>query len=142
MIKYKLICKECNNLFDSWFSTSKEFEKLQKLKHINCHNCNSLKVEKTLMSPSVLNSKKNKSEIRENKKYIKIKNKIKKYQKFIKNNFDYVGENFSYEARSIHYNDKKRDKGIYGNATTKEVKELEEEGIDTEIIPWVNENEN
>ena len=142
MIKYKLICKECNNSFDSWFSTSKEFEKLKKLKHINCHNCNSLKVEKTLMSPSVLNSNKNKSEIRENKKYIKIKNKIKEYQKFIKNNFDYVGENFSYEARSIHYNDKKRDKGIYGNATTKEVKELEEEGIDTEIIPWVNENEN
>ena len=142
MIKYKLICKECNNSFDSWFSTSKEFEKLKKLKHINCHNCNSLKVEKTLMSPSVLNSKKNKSETRENKKYIKIKNKIKKYQKFIKNNFDYVGENFSYEARSIHYNDKKRDKGIYGNATTKEIKELEEEGIDTEIIPWVNENEN
>ena len=142
MIKYKLICKDCNNSFDSWFSTSKEFEKLKKLKHINCHNCNSLKVEKTLMSPSVLNSKKNKSEIRENKKYIKIKNKIKEYQKFIKNNFDYVGENFSYEARSIHYNDKKRDKGIYGNATTKEVKELEEEGIDTEIIPWLNENEN
>ena len=142
MIKYKLICKECNNSFDSWFSTSKEFEKLKKLKHINCYNCNSLKVEKTLMSPSVLNSKKNKSETRENKKYIKIKNKMKEYQKFIKNNFDYVGENFSYEARSIHYNDKKRDKGIYGNATTKEVKELEEEGIDTEIIPWVNENEN
>ena len=142
MIKYKLICKECNSSFDSWFSTSKEFEKLKKLKHINCHNCNSLKVEKTLMSPSVLNLNKNKSEIRENKKYIKIKNKIKKYQKFIKNNFDYVGENFFYEARSIHYNDKKRDKGIYGNATTKEVKELEEEGIDTEIIPWINENEN
>ena len=142
MIKYKLICKDCNNSFDSWFSTSKEFEKLKKLKHINCHNCNSLKVEKTLMSPSVLNSKKNKSETRENKKYIKIKNKIKEYQKFIKNNFDYVGENFSYEARSIHYNGKKRDKGIYGNATTKEVKELEEEGIDTEIIPWLNENEN
>ena len=142
MIKYKLICKECNNSFDSWFSTSKEFEKLKKLKHINCHNCNSLKIEKTLMSPSVLNSKKNKSEIRENKKYIKIKSKIKEYQKFIKNNFDYVGENFSYEARSIHYNGKKRDKGIYGNATTKEVKELEEEGIDTEIIPWLNENEN
>ena len=142
MIKYKLICKDCNNSFDSWFSTSKEFEKLKKLKHINCHNCNSLKVEKTLMSPSVLNSKKNKSEIKENKKYIKIKTKIKEYQKFIKKNFDYVCENFSYEARSIHYNDKKRDKGIYGNATTKEVKELEEEGIDTEIIPWVNENEN
>ena len=142
MIKYKLICKECNSSFDSWFSTSKEFEKLKKLKHINCYNCNSLKVEKTLMSPSVFNSKKNKSEIIENKKYIKIKNKIKEYQKFIKNNFDYVGENFSYEARSIHYNDKKRDKGIYGNASIKDIKELSEEGIETETIPWVNDNEN
>ena len=142
MIKYKLLCKNCSQDFDSWFASSKEYEKLKKLKHINCYNCNSLKVEKTLMSPSVLNSKKNKSEIGENKKYIKIKSKIKEYQKFIKNNFDYVGENFSYEARSIHYNDKNRDKGLYGNATTKEVKELEEEGIDSEIIPWVNENEN
>ena len=32
MIKYKLICKECNNIFDSWFSNSMEFEKLKKKK--------------------------------------------------------------------------------------------------------------
>ena len=30
MIKYKLICKNCDLTFDSWFSTSKEFEKLKK----------------------------------------------------------------------------------------------------------------
>ena len=28
MIKYKLICKNCDTSFDSWFSSSKEFEKL------------------------------------------------------------------------------------------------------------------
>ena len=142
MIKYKLVCKNCNNFFDSWFASSKEYEKLKKLKHINCDNCNSLKVEKTLMTPSILNSKKEKPVIYENKKYTKIKNTIKEYQKFIKNNFEYVGEDFAYKARSIHYNNKKRLKGIYGNATTKEVKELKEEGIDTEVIPWVNQNDN
>ena len=142
MIKYKLVCKNCNNFFDSWFASSKEYEKLKKLKHINCDNCNSLKVEKTLMTPSVLNSKKEKSVIYKNKKYTKIKNTIKEYQKFIKNNFEYVGEDFAYKARSIHYNNKKRSKGIYGNATVKEVKELKEEGIDTEVIPWVNQNDN
>ena len=142
MIKYKLVCKNCDNFFDSWFASSKEYEKLKKLKHINCDNCYSLKVEKTLMTPSVLNSKKGKSVIYKNKKYAKIKNTIKEYQKFIKNNFEYVGEDFAYKARSIHYNNQKKSKGIYGNATTKEVKELKEEGIDTEVIPWVNQNDN
>ena len=141
MIKYKLICKNCDNSFDSWFSSSKEYEKLKNLKHINCPNCNSLKIEKSLMSPNVLNSKKEKSEIVRNEKYVQVKNKIKEYQKFIKNNFKYVGENFAYEARSIHYNNKKS-KGIYGKVTVEEAKELREEGIDTEIIPWVNEHEN
>ena len=142
MIKYNLTCKKCNNLFDSWFPSSKEYEKLKSLKHINCPNCNSLKIEKSLMSPNVLNSKKEKSEIARNEKYAQVKNKIKEYQKFIKNNLEYVGENFAYEARSIHYNNKKNSKGIYGKATIDEVKELDEEGIKTEIIPWVNEKDN
>jgi len=142
MIKYNLTCKKCNNLFDSWFPSSKEYEKLKSLKHINCPNCNSLKIEKSLMSPNVLNSKKEKSEIARNEKYVQVKNKIKEYQKFIKNNLEYVGENFAYEARSIHYNNKKNSKGIYGKATIDEVKELDEEGIKTEIIPWVNEQDN
>jgi len=142
MIKYRLICKDCKSSFDSWFGSSKEYEKLKKMKHINCHECSSLKVEKSLMSPNVLNSKKINLSTEKNKKYIKIRNKIKEYQKFIKNNFDYVGENFAHQARSIHYNDIKKNKGIYGNATVEEVKELKEEGIDTEIIPWVNESDN
>ena len=142
MIKYNLTCKKCNNLFDSWFPSSKEYEKLKSLKHINCPNCNSLTIEKSLMSPNVLNSKKEKSEIVRNEKYVQVKNKIKEYQKFIKNNLEYVGENFAYEARSIHYNNKKNSKGIYGKATIDEVKELDEEGIKTEIIPWVNEKDN
>ena len=142
MIKYKLTCNDCDTSFDSWFASSSEYEKLKKMKHINCHECGSLKVEKSLMSPNVLNTKKKVSEIEKNKKYIKVRNKIKEYQKFIKNNFDYVGKNFAYEARSIHYNDVKKTKGIYGNATAEEVQELKEEGIETEIIPWVNDNEN
>ena len=142
MIKYKLICKNCDYSFDSWFASSKEYEKLKRLKHLNCHSCNSLNVEKTLMSPNILNTKKDKIKILKDKKYIEVKNKLKKYQKFIQNNFEYVGENFAYEARSIHYNNKKKSKGIYGKVTVEEAKELKEEGIDTEIIPWVSENEN
>ena len=51
------------------------------------------------------------------------------------------GDNFAYEARSIHYNKKKREKGIYGKANFEVIKELKEEGIDAQTVPWFN-NEN
>ena len=142
MIKYKLICKKCDISFDSWFASSKEFEKLKNKKLLTCHMCNSVQIEKTLMSPNVLNSKKIKNTNNKEQKYLNVRNKIKEYQKFIKNNFEYVGENFTYEARSIHYNNKKNKKGIYGTASISDVKELKEEGIETEIIPWIDEREN
>ena len=141
MIKYKLFCNNCVQDFDSWFRTSKEFEKLKKTKLLSCPNCNSAKIEKSLMSPSIINNKSENKNLN-TKKYLEVKKKLKKYKKFIKNNFDYVGENFSYEARSVHYDNKKRRKGIYGKASINEIKELSEEGIETEMIPWINNNEN
>ena len=143
MIKYKLFCKECDLKFDSWFASSNEYERLKKKKLLNCHNCNSVKVEKTIMAPRLLSNKLNTDEKINLEKYNKVKKTIKEYQKFIKNNFKYVGENFAYEARSIHYkNKKKMKKGIYGNASLGQIKELKEEGIETEMIPWINENDN
>ena len=141
MIKYKLICKDCSQIFDSWFASSKEFEKIKKNKYLNCAMCNSLNVDKTLMAPTIINNKNN-LKLEDNYKDLKIKNKLKAYKKFIKNNFEYVGKNFVYEARTIHYDNKKSKKGIYGNASLKEIKELNEEGIETETIPWVNDKEN
>ena len=142
MIKYKLICKNCDISFVSWFASSKEFEKLKNKKLLTCHMCNSVQIEKTLMSPNVLNSKKIKNTNSNEQKYLRVRNKIKEYQKFIKNNFEYVGENFTYEARSIHYNSKKNKKGIYGTASISDVKDLKEEGIETEVVPWIDEREN
>ena len=142
MIKYKLICTDCEVTFDSWFSTSKEYEKLKNKKFLNCYICNSLNVEKALMSPSVFMSK-NYSKIDNRiQKYKETNEIILKYQKFIKKNFNYVGENFVYEARSIHYKNKKSLKGIYGTATKEDLKELKEEGIETELIPWIKDSSN
>ena len=143
MIKYNLLCKKCDLIFDSWFASSKEFDKLKKKELINCHSCGSLKVEKNLMAPKLINKNlSHKNDKKDLLKYQKIKKKINEYQRFIKSNFDYVGENFAYEARSIHYNNKKRDKGIYGTASKKDLKELKEEGIDTQLIPWVENESN
>ena len=142
MIKYKLICKDCYIKFDSWFASSNEYEKLKKRKILTCHSCNSLKVEKTLMTPQLINSK-SKSETKlDSLKHQKIKKTIKNYQKFVKDNFQYVGDNFAYEARSIHYNSKKKSKGIYGSASKQDLKELKEEGIEAQMIPWIEDKDN
>ena len=142
MIKYKLICKNCDLQFDSWFASSNEYERLKKKKFLTCHKCNSFQVEKTIMSPQLINSKFKKDDRKNFEKYHKVKKTIMGYQKFIKDNFKYVGDNFAYEARSIHYNDKKKTKGIYGSASKEDLKELKEEGIDAQMIPWIDENEN
>ena len=143
MIKYRLLCKNCDLQFDSWFASSSEYEKLKKKKLLNCHKCNSFKVEKTIMAPQLINNNSKNNDKKSNlEKYNKIKKTIIDYQKFIKDNFKYVGDNFAYEARSIHYNGNKKSKGIYGSASTEDLKELKEEGIDAQMIPWINENEN
>ena len=141
MIKYKLVCKNCDLSFDSWFASSKEYEKLKKKQFLNCHKCNSKKIEKSLMAPKLMKRFRLKNE-QKNEKYKKINKKIKEYQNFIKNNFEFVGKNFAYEARSIHYKNKKNDKGIYGTASNEEIKELREEGINAETIPWVEDKKN
>ena len=94
------------------------------------------------MAPKLINKSLSLKNEKELQKYKKIKKTISEYQKFIKNNFNYVGKNFAYEARSIHYNNKKSDKGIYGTASKEDLQELREEGIDAQMVPWVKENSN
>ena len=142
MIKYSLICKKCNLLFESWFANSNEFEKLKRKKLLNCHNCGSLDVIKSLMARSLIGKTNHQNNEKDFKKYNHIKKTLKEYQNFIRNNFDYVGDNFAYEARSIHYKNKKKEKGIYGTASKKDLEDLREEGIETKMIPWIEDNEN
>ena len=138
MIKYNLICK-CGETFESWFSTSSEFDSLRKKKFIKCIYCESSSVKKTVMAPN-LSSKSNKI-FKKTKLQKDIKKQLIDFKRYIEKNCKNVGENFSKEARSIHY-DKKTSQGIYGKATPEETSELLEEGIEVATIPWVDESEN
>ena len=138
MIKYNLIC-QCGNTFESWFSSSSEFDLLCKKKLMKCIYCESSAVKKTVMAPN-LSSKSNKV-FKKTKLEKKIKKQLLDFRKYIEKNCKDVGENFTREARSIHY-DKKSSKGIYGKATPEETSELLEEGIEVATIPWVDESEN
>ena len=138
MIKYNLIC-ECRKTFESWFSSSDEYDVLRKKKLINCIYCDSTSIRKSVMAPILL-SKTNKISKNTNLEK-KIRKQILDLKKYIEKNCKNVGDNFSREARNIHY-DKKTSKGIYGKATPEETAELLEEGIDVATIPWPNKSEN
>ena len=138
MIKYDLICK-CGENFESWFSSSSEFDSLYKKKLIKCIYCDSTKIKKTMMAPN-LASKSNK--VLKKSKFEKgVRKQLVDFRKYIEKNCKDVGENFPREARSIHY-DKKSSKGIYGKASPEEASELIEEGIEVVTVPWVDKSEN
>ena len=136
MIKYNLKCKNKHE-FESWFSDSQDFERLKNKNLIECIYCQSKNVEKSIMSPSVANSKKKTKQSKVPQLEIKkFKKDLEKLRKFVEKNFEYVDRNFANKVREVYY-DKKSKKNIYGNTTEEEREELKEEGIDLVSIPWI-----
>ena len=137
MIKYNLKCQN-DHEFESWFSNSKEYDKLNKKGLLECIFCSSKKINKSLMAPTILNLKEKDKKIEKNNdEFKKEKNKLLNLRKYIEKNFDYVGKDFSKKVREVYY-DKKSKKAFYGTTTAKEREELAEEGIDLLSIPWIN----
>ena len=56
MIKYALICDEGHD-FESWFNNSESFDTQAKRGFVECPLCQSKKVSKALMAPSVSTSR-------------------------------------------------------------------------------------
>ncbi len=136
MIKYNLKC-ENNHEFESWFSSSDEFENLKRKKLLECIFCSSKVIKKSIMAPMISVTSKAENEINNLNKSLKLeKENLLKIRNFIEKNYEYVGKNFSKKVREIYY-DKKTKKTIYGTTTLEERKELEEEGIDLISIPWI-----
>jgi len=139
MIKYNLKC-DCGIEFESWFSSSKDYDVLEKKNLLSCQCGKSNKISKQLMSPQIvtkknLDNKKNKKE----EFYKTINKKLRDLREYVEKNAEYVGDDFVSEARSIHY-DKKNVRSIYGMATPEQTEELLDEGIEINTIPWVGKN--
>ena len=69
--------------------------------------------------------------------HAEIRAMLGKVNTYVENNFENVGDKFADEARAIH-GGKTEERGIYGDATVKEVHELAEEGIDVVRLPRLN----
>ena len=137
MIKYQLKC-ECGVEFESWFSSSKEYDRLEKKKLLSCQCGQSNNISKQLMAPQIASKKEIDTKISKQEEFYKTVNKkLRDLREYVEKNAEYVGDNFASEARSIHY-DKKNVRSIYGKASPAQTEELLEECIEVNTVPWIN----
>lgn len=136
MIVYRLVCKK-EHEFDAWFRDSAAYEKQAASGNIACPVCGDRKVSKAIMAPNVSTSRKSSEPVpakipdRDAALLSKVMASVREH---VETNFDYVGDKFADEARKIHYGDAD-ERGIYGEATGNEVKDLVDEGIDIAPLP-------
>ena len=134
MIRFSLACQN-EHSFDGWFRNSEDFEKQKKRGLIACPDCGSVKVEKALMAPSVSTGRKReKMALAMNAEQKKAMAQLKALSEKMRENADYVGDKFAEEARKIHFGETDP-RGIYGEATPEEARELAEDGVEFMPIP-------
>lgn len=130
MIRYALICSDCDAEFEAWFSNSAGYDDQKKRGLIECVACTGKNVGKAIMAPTVKRTDKS----------VTIDPKaaaqtfIKKARRHIAENFDYVGDKFADEARAIHSGEKE-DRAIWGQTTAEESAALADEGVEALPLP-------
>ena len=137
MIEYTLKCAN-DHVFESWFQSSEAFEKLAKSRRVECPECGSKRVEKSLMAPGVHGTKKNKAVVSQDCEADVAQERevaLAELRKQVEENSEYVGMNFAAEARAIQ-DGTAPERSIYGEAKPKDAFELIEDGVPVAPLPF------
>ena len=142
MIRFNLSCNDDHD-FDGWFSSSEDFDQQRKSGLIACPYCDSTRVSKSLMAPSVSTgrSKDAVAVATVDAHRRDLIGKMKELREAITSNAENVGQRFPEEARKIHYGETE-ERGIYGEANREEVESLLDEGIEIAPLPPVPDDAN
>ena len=130
MILFDLRCKDGHG-FEAWFRDGAAYAGQVAAGDIACPVCGATEVAKALMAPAV--SSRPEVDVRQAAEAVRL---WRKMQNHIEKNFDHVGPQFAEEARKIHYGEAEK-RSIYGEATKAEAKELKDEGIEVNQVPWL-----
>jgi hypothetical protein len=133
MIRYALICEHSHE-FEGWFGASADFDDQQARGLLDCPSCGSRAVRKAIMSPAVAGAKtrsQDQSPVQNHQMMMEAMGRIRQH---VEDNFDDVGDAFATEARAIHEG-RSEDRGIYGQATSEEVRDLVEDGVPIAPLP-------
>jgi hypothetical protein len=162
MIRYRLQCAKSHE-FEAWFPSGEAFDRQAEKGLVTCPRCQSSKISKTLMAPSVVTSeRKAKARARKVAKSPPVAavptpaapsqmmlngpqrdmlRQLKELRDKALAEAEYVGPRFAEEARKIHQQETPA-RGIYGEASPAEVKELADEGIEVYPIPVLPDDHN
>jgi hypothetical protein len=141
MIRFALCCEK-DHEFDGWFRSNDDFDTQKKRGLVSCPVCHSGKVEKVLMAPAVSTGrKKEKMALAMGEQQRKAIAQLKALAEKVRENADYVGDKFAEEARKIHFGETEA-RGIYGEATADEARELVEDGVEFMPIPVFPDDQN
>jgi hypothetical protein len=130
MIRYALIC-ELGHDFEGWFGASADFDDQAGRGLLRCPVCESSSVRKQIMAPAVAGVRTDGSHGGSRAMFLEA---MKRVRRHVEANFDYVGDRFAEEARRIHQG-KGEERGIYGEASSEEVRELVSEGVPVAPLP-------
>ncbi|MFZ5719328.1 MAG: DUF1178 family protein [Pseudomonadota bacterium] len=133
MIRYALTCDH-EHEFEGWFSSSSDYDDQQGRGLLECPMCGSKGVRKQIMAPAVAGTKRTVREVPPAKMQAMMMEAAGRIRRHVEENFDDVGDAFAAEARAIHEG-RSEDRGIYGQATPKEVRELVEDGVPVAPLP-------
>ena len=165
MIRYSLVCERKHD-FEIWFKNSADYDKQSKRGLVTCPVCDSAKVEKAIMAPSLgRGSKKGESapspeitapapepapsELPAVKSPVAImspqerefRTKLKELRDHLVKNAENVGGKFPDEARKMHYCEIEH-RSIYGEASPEEAKDMLDEGIEFHPLPAIPDERN
>jgi hypothetical protein len=132
MIRYALAC-EHDHEFEGWFAASEDFDDQASRGLLECPVCGSKAVRKQIMAPAVSGAKK-RGEVSPGQGRQMMLDAMAQVRRHVEDTFDYVGDGFAKEARDIHEG-RSEERGIYGEATAKEVKSLVDDGVPVAQLP-------
>ena len=132
MIRYALICEHAH-AFEGWFGSSADFDDQQARGLLECPVCASKAVRKQIMAPAVVGAKRTVQEDKRPTQAMMLE-AMGALRRHVEENFDDVGDGFAQEARAIHEG-KAEARGIYGQATSQEVRDLVEDGVPVAPLP-------
>jgi hypothetical protein len=130
MILFKLRCA-AEHEFEAWFRDGAAYERQAGRGQIACPECGSSAIEKAPMAPRLGRAASPAPPSPED-----VRRMLQHVRKHVETNCDYVGPRFAEEARRIHRGEADA-RGIYGEASETESRELADEGIEVARIPWV-----
>lgn len=146
MIRYRLQC-HTGHEFEAWFSNSGAYDLQATRGQVLCPDCGSANVSKAPMAPRITTRKEVAANVTatepEAAKRAEPQHKIlalmREVRAHVERNAEYVGSRFAEEARKMHFNETKA-RGIYGEATPDDVRQLADDGIEFSPLPRLPED--